>query len=1139
MNSRIATTCVVLLATLLAACGSGSSVAPQTDFNSDLTTPPAAPTASVDMDPLAKRWEPLLRSKSYTGQIAVMFQESAAVRLNNLDAGSGAGMTTTFRSKTNVDVSALNALFAAHPEARIQRGFPNLDADALDQHVQDVRMTQGYPMTDWGSLFIINVMDADEALEILNGLQHQPALLDFTHPLPLMQATTIKVPNINPGPGQDYLLDPASTGGVNVKAAWDAGLDGTGVIMEDIETNWNVNHVDLPLSAKDFVSSLKPGDPGYQQAQSDDNKQHGTAVAGVLVGKDNGFGITGMAPAGKLYLGQWAGGWPIVSWEPQLGDSQAKYADGNPKMWNMRPGDVFVIEMGDGLPGFGGIDCQGSETSPLGKNCAPMEAYKLDMKVLKELIDYQGYIVVEASGNSGWNLDDPKYQIGVDLSKESSGAIMVGASMGGTTTFGGKHAYEKAPFSNCGSRVDVFAWGLGVTTAGYGNHPISAPSDKNQWYTGTFAGTSSATAIIGGSAVLLQQYARQLYNDPNSVCKIKSWEYMYLSSQQMREVMVKSGTPAKPYVSDPVWWNGLQDPSPVGCNIGMQPDLAKAMQIIKDGCEGKPTGVKATVKDKDLAANCPAPTLANPTPKKAEWCPKTGPIQPEIGKMMDLDGDGRADLIAFGRDRKWYVDLSSVGPTTFDGGTLGASDPKDNFGTWNLVFDLKKDVKNPIPDDAMLFPVVADYNTDGKADLGLYDSVHGKWYVHFTSGNTLNTDNMVNGVNPWPGWDMILDYSTQPHWQPYSRPIVQDYNGQDNDPITLDHYMDLAIITPDGWWLVDFGGQNINANYGSFDSIIQSTVSGNITYDDYDATTGTFFDKYISDVPAWAFLPVVYPGTYSLYQNKSNSGSGFRLKIPDSVVSEDTNRLIGSFYGESGWTLLDNVNRGDNANYFMQARFLTTYHADLGTKARSDPNNNDIWLWQISHDSKDWDDQIYVNPYINFDGVNCRPIPGDYDGDGYDDRAVLCNNGEWRISYTSTKYPVNMNLKNTATITITEADGSKKQVAVSDIYRKLNHGQKPSDPLPGFVYPGGISFKEEKEIFETVNYLCPTLAPSGNNAPCSLVTMTPAPVSPYFPQCANKVRKQYVVDPCTTTNKVACETMHIQQAGCVYDYLSK
>lgn len=132
-----------------------------------------------------------------------------------------------------------------------------------------------------------------------------------------------------------------------------------------------------------------------------------------------------------------------------------------------------------------------------------------------------------------------------------------------------------------------------------------------------------------------------------------------------------------------------------------------------------------------------------------------------------------------------------------------------------------------------------------------------------------------------------------------------------------------------------------------------------------------------------------------------------------------------------------------------------------------------------------------------------------------------------------------MNLKNTATITITEADGSKKQVAVSDIYRKLNHGQKPSDPLPGFVYPGGISFKEEKEIFETVNYLCPTLAPSGNNAPCSLVTMTPAPVSPYFPQCANKVRKQYVVDPCTTTNKVACETMHIQQAGCVYDYLSK
>jgi hypothetical protein len=58
-----------------------------------------------------------------------------------------------------------------------------------------------------------------------------------------------------------------------------------------------------------------------------------------------------------------------------------------------------------------------------------------------------------------------------------------------------------------------------------------------------------------------------------------------------------------------------------------------------------------------------------------------------------------------------------------------------------------------------------------------------------------------------------------------------------------------------------------------------------------------------------------------------------------------------------------------------------------------------------------------------------------------------------------------------------------------------------------------------------------------NTPPCTLLNMQPAPTSPYFPQCVDAVKKQYAKDPCLNPNaKVACETLHIQQAQCVYDY---
>lgn len=501
---------------------------------------------------------------------------------------------------------------------------------------------------------------------------------------------------------------------------------------------------------------------------------------------------------------------------------------------------------------------------------------------------------------------------------------------------------------------------------------------------------------------------------------------------------------------------------------------------------------------------CPTPTLSNKSYKNKmvfpNFCPTWGPFQPDIGKPMDLDGDGRAELISFSKDRKWYVDLSSSGPTQFK--NLPKGKPKDNFGWWDLTFDLSKDTS--IAEDAMLFPNVIDYNNDGKVDLTLYDAVHGKWYVSFTNKNTLNTNATdINGILPFPGWDMIVDYSKQPHWKPFSRPIPGDLNGQDFDPTTFDHYMDFALQTPDGWLLIDHGGKD-KTYFGTFDKSIQYLS-----------------DIQLAEAPAWAWLPAIYTGSADWKE-----GTAIVFKSPDSLSDpKKSNQLL--LLGQGEQTLLSlngNYSSYDNSVFLAQGRFQTKLGIDLGIKQHIQNHA----LWPVALYESKWEDLVYIDPFGDFGDVNCLPIPADYDGDGYEDRAVQCSN-KWKIAYTGSLYPINLNQVITILI-----DG--KQTKISESFRVIEEPATES-PLPGYVYPGGVTFKETKAMFETAYYLCSMTYPNGNTPPCSLLTMKPAPISPYFPQCVDKVKKSYTTDPCNNPNlKVYCEEMHIKEASCAYEY---
>jgi hypothetical protein len=163
-----------------------------------------------------------------------------------------------------------------------------------------------------------------------------------------------------------------------------------------------------------------------------------------------------------------------------------------------------------------------------------------------------GFVVVEAAGNGGVNLDQAACGSKFDRNVRDSGAIIVGA--GGTP---GSNDRERLGFSSYGSRVDLQGWGQNVVTTGYGDLYTNPddPNNPNFWYTSTFNGTSSASPIVAGAAANLQGISLERFGT-------------FLPSSEIRQLLVETGSPQQGDTSE---------------NIGTRPDLRAAITAIKDG----------------------------------------------------------------------------------------------------------------------------------------------------------------------------------------------------------------------------------------------------------------------------------------------------------------------------------------------------------------------------------------------------------------------------------------------------------------------------------------------------------------------------------------------------------------------------
>lgn len=286
--------------------------------------------------------------------------------------------------------------------------------------------------------------------------------------------------------------------GVNARGAWDLGVTGLGVRIVDVERSWYESHDDLPVIAPASITGsptatgtdLLSGDNAFSTSGAAEfDGRHGAAVAGILVARQNGVGVQGIAHGATLKLAS-------HYQAPDIDTAHVADAIMAALTW-LSAGDVLLLEIERRFT-----------TGALAGSFGPTEIEAADHDAIR-VAHALGVVVVEAAGNSGQDLDKvPALKVG-DSAYAHSGAIVVGAcSPGLPTTATGTPAHTRLPASNFGSRVDCFAWGarvatVGVATSGTTTFVPSTASDAAHAYRGDFDGTSAAAAIIAGAAALV------------------------------------------------------------------------------------------------------------------------------------------------------------------------------------------------------------------------------------------------------------------------------------------------------------------------------------------------------------------------------------------------------------------------------------------------------------------------------------------------------------------------------------------------------------------------------------------------------------------------------------------------------------
>lgn len=305
---------------------------------------------------------------------------------------------------------------------------------------------------------------------------------------------------------------PRARGGIGIASflAVNPQADGKLVNLIDVEQGWYGDHPDLP--GIQFNPPFK-GDNIALKANflpatyAHDVGLHGLMTLGLLVAKHNGQGVNGIAPgiASLRLSSEWKFSKQLKRYVRNTYDAITGAANA------LRAGDVLLIE-GQQQPPIISVDGVN-----LTKTNAPVEL-RPDLFNAILAATQKGVTVIEPTGNNlpnGISLDNVSVTVSgtvYQLFKKDSGAILVAA---GANALLYPETFARAASSNFGKYIDCFADGdwLWVLDPPATNRPVGNPLTPAQlldlYVEIASGGTSSASAIVAGVAVLLQSLARQ------------------------------------------------------------------------------------------------------------------------------------------------------------------------------------------------------------------------------------------------------------------------------------------------------------------------------------------------------------------------------------------------------------------------------------------------------------------------------------------------------------------------------------------------------------------------------------------------------------------------------------------------------
>lgn len=369
-------------------------------------------------------------------------------------------------------------LLEQYPGIRIKKLFTSVEPEKITKLVKNAqKITADYKPPQFLSYCAMDCpyeMDAIKVLQEVLKSKHVEVAYIASEPAP--SPSPCNGTGTNPMSMNQGYLDPAPKG-INARYAWGfgGGCGAGNVQFIDIEYAWELNHEDISEADISFL---------WGNENFPDEREHGTAVLGIVLMQDNNKGGLGITPKVKSGL--------VSTIRPGGDISDRSIEDAIlSAVSQMNFGDILLLEV--------------QVLDPVsGDRYLPVEIERSIFDTIL-LATSSGIIVIEAAGNGnlvrGFDLDeftDVNGKTVLDRNSEDfkirrdSGAILV-AGASDSVTDSGQHGKTRS--SNYGSRIDCYAWGNNVFTT----DPLEVPP-----YDFDFSGTSSASAIIAGAAIAIQ-----------------------------------------------------------------------------------------------------------------------------------------------------------------------------------------------------------------------------------------------------------------------------------------------------------------------------------------------------------------------------------------------------------------------------------------------------------------------------------------------------------------------------------------------------------------------------------------------------------------------------------------------------------